>query len=424
MVVCDVTSESKDMIKQLEDANVNVLHRSRTKKDSSDEVLRQQMRKLVDTSSKPGRIVLISGDSDFSTDLHSFRFTKLWEIVLIHNAGAKEALKMVATHAFSFDNATGKKVLKPSKKESSTKETKKENKKDKKEPIPSLMNLGGLNPKDDVKVGSKAATQTKGKKALVFRGKPNLTPKERDTAVEAILSHLKTNPSTIVTAANGNPDGRYQIIRTACLEVANLAHATTLGVLLEHLVVALVETSDQSRALGGQLLETLASEGLLREEVLLEDGLLKLLETATDMDLSIVANFWGCVAEIFCPCFRSGLLPLSTLREATRVLRSEKMVGELLAAVLNTMAGTSKLKTHKAWKDSGLKWSEFVASPGGVEDFLETHGLRWLGLGEVAEEEEEKVGDLVVWSEDEEESDLENSEEESEEETDDDKSEY
>ena len=31
------------------------------KKDSSDEVLRQQMRKVVDTSNNPGRIVLISG---------------------------------------------------------------------------------------------------------------------------------------------------------------------------------------------------------------------------------------------------------------------------------------------------------------------------------------------------------------------------
>ena len=61
MVVCDVTSENKEVIKQLEDAHVSVQHRSRTKKDSSDEVLRQQMRKVVDTSAHPGRIVLISG---------------------------------------------------------------------------------------------------------------------------------------------------------------------------------------------------------------------------------------------------------------------------------------------------------------------------------------------------------------------------
>ena len=67
MVVCDVTSENKEVIKQLEDAHVSVQHRSRTKKDSSDEVLRQQMRKVVDTSAQPGRIVLISG-----LDLHFF----------------------------------------------------------------------------------------------------------------------------------------------------------------------------------------------------------------------------------------------------------------------------------------------------------------------------------------------------------------
>ena len=64
MVVCDVTSENKEVIKQLEDAHVSVQHRSRTKKDSSDEVLRQQMRKVVDTSAQPGRIVLISGGQE------------------------------------------------------------------------------------------------------------------------------------------------------------------------------------------------------------------------------------------------------------------------------------------------------------------------------------------------------------------------
>ena len=61
MVVCDVTFENKEVIKQLEEGHVSVQHRSRTKKDSSDEVLRQQMRKMVDTSAQPGRIVLISG---------------------------------------------------------------------------------------------------------------------------------------------------------------------------------------------------------------------------------------------------------------------------------------------------------------------------------------------------------------------------
>ena len=38
MVVCDVTKESASLIKELEEANVNDVNRSRCKKDSSDEV--------------------------------------------------------------------------------------------------------------------------------------------------------------------------------------------------------------------------------------------------------------------------------------------------------------------------------------------------------------------------------------------------
>jgi len=140
MVVCDVTSENKEVIKQLEDAHVSVQHRSRTKKDSSDEVLRQQMRKVVDTSGQPGRIVLISGDSDFSTDIHSFRFTKLWEVVLIHNAAAKEALKITATHSLPFEA-----VMEKGKKAQDKKEgKKKENKEDRSQKLFSNANLGIL----------------------------------------------------------------------------------------------------------------------------------------------------------------------------------------------------------------------------------------------------------------------------------------
>ena len=70
MVVCDVTFENKEVIKQLEEGHVSVQHRSRTKKDSSDEVSRQQMRKVVDTSSQPGRIVLISGGKQLNLNIH------------------------------------------------------------------------------------------------------------------------------------------------------------------------------------------------------------------------------------------------------------------------------------------------------------------------------------------------------------------
>ena len=71
---------------------------------------------------------VLLGDSDFSTDIHSFRFTKLWEVVLIHNAAAKEALKITATHALPFEA-----VMEKGKKAQDKKEGKKKEKKEGKE---------------------------------------------------------------------------------------------------------------------------------------------------------------------------------------------------------------------------------------------------------------------------------------------------
>ena len=67
---------------------------------------------------------VLLGDSDFSTDIHSFRFTKLWEVVLIHNAAAKEALKITATHAIPFEAVMEKGKKAQDKKEGKTKENK------------------------------------------------------------------------------------------------------------------------------------------------------------------------------------------------------------------------------------------------------------------------------------------------------------
>ena len=79
------------------------------------------MRKVVDTSEDPGRIILISGlflnllpeclsqfhfifqgDSDFSTDLHSFRYVKMYETILIYSDKTTVALIKVATKAIPF----------------------------------------------------------------------------------------------------------------------------------------------------------------------------------------------------------------------------------------------------------------------------------------------------------------------------------
>ena len=44
---------------------VQVQHVSGDKKNTSDEVLRQEMRRFVDMTTEPGKIVLISGELSF-----------------------------------------------------------------------------------------------------------------------------------------------------------------------------------------------------------------------------------------------------------------------------------------------------------------------------------------------------------------------
>ena len=74
------------------------------------------------------------------------------------------------------------------------------------------------------------------------------------------------------------------------------------------------------------------------------------------------------------------------------------MVGEFLSAILNSLASSGKMKTHKAWKDSGLKWTDFVANTGNIGAFLETHNLGWLGTGQLDLPDAE-MGDLLSFNE-------------------------
>ena len=62
VVVCDVQKEPKDLMDKLTEVQVQVQHVSGDKKNTSDDVLRQEMRRFVDMNQSPGKIVLISGD--------------------------------------------------------------------------------------------------------------------------------------------------------------------------------------------------------------------------------------------------------------------------------------------------------------------------------------------------------------------------
>ena len=100
------TTHAPHLATTLQELNVIVMPAlKQNKKNAADEILRQKMRQFVDVVGDEKRIklILISGDVDFSTDLHTFRYVRKHEVFLLHNNQAKDSLKSMANKAFSFE---------------------------------------------------------------------------------------------------------------------------------------------------------------------------------------------------------------------------------------------------------------------------------------------------------------------------------
>ena len=104
LVVMNLTRpDSGKIITTLRELAVTIEPSIPGKKNASDEVLRQKMRLFADSNTQKCTMLLISGDVDFSADLHNFRHIKNHEILLMHNFYAKETLKSMANKCFYFN---------------------------------------------------------------------------------------------------------------------------------------------------------------------------------------------------------------------------------------------------------------------------------------------------------------------------------
>ncbi|KRT80032.1 RNA binding protein, partial [Oryctes borbonicus] len=107
IVVCDVKKENVQVIQDLHDAQVNLIHVSSTSKNAADEKLRQSLRRFAETHQAPAAVVLISGDINFAADLSDLRYRKKIHVILVHNANVADALILCANESFLYSNITG-----------------------------------------------------------------------------------------------------------------------------------------------------------------------------------------------------------------------------------------------------------------------------------------------------------------------------
>lgn len=102
IVVCDVQKENKQIIQELNDAQVNLIHVAATCKNAADEKLRQSIRRFADIHGSPAAIILISGDINFAADLSDLRHRKKIHVILLHKENTSEALILCANEHYDF----------------------------------------------------------------------------------------------------------------------------------------------------------------------------------------------------------------------------------------------------------------------------------------------------------------------------------
>ncbi|CAK9817150.1 Meiosis regulator and mRNA stability factor 1 [Anthophora quadrimaculata] len=102
IVVCDVCKENSQVMKELNNAQVNLIHVARECKNAADEKLKQSIRRFADIHGSPAAVILISGDINFAADLSDLRYRKKIHVILLHMKNASEALILCANEHYDF----------------------------------------------------------------------------------------------------------------------------------------------------------------------------------------------------------------------------------------------------------------------------------------------------------------------------------
>ncbi|XP_049519716.1 uncharacterized protein LOC119445955 isoform X2 [Dermacentor silvarum] len=103
LVACDIARMKTNVVGELSEAHVTVVHVPGGQKNAADEKLRSALRRFSDAYKLTGsKVVLISGDVDFAAEIHEIRYRNLIHVVLIHNDQAKRSLTDTANQSIRY----------------------------------------------------------------------------------------------------------------------------------------------------------------------------------------------------------------------------------------------------------------------------------------------------------------------------------
>lgn len=107
------------VIQDLHDTQVNLIHVSSISKNAADEKLRQSLRRFAEVYSPPAAVLLISSDVNFAADLCDLRHRRKIHVILIHNSNVADALILCANETYNFSDITENLPVKSERKEKS-----------------------------------------------------------------------------------------------------------------------------------------------------------------------------------------------------------------------------------------------------------------------------------------------------------------
>lgn len=103
VVVCDTRKMSRTTLEELNSSTVSVISVNADSKNAADDALRRKLRDFAERNVPPATVVLITGDINFTADIHDLKHRKLFDVILLHNSHANVALKISATVHESYD---------------------------------------------------------------------------------------------------------------------------------------------------------------------------------------------------------------------------------------------------------------------------------------------------------------------------------
>nr|XP_026694620.1 meiosis regulator and mRNA stability factor 1-like isoform X1 [Ciona intestinalis] len=104
MAVCDINKESRHVIQDLNNAQVNVIHVNAVAKNAADDKLRQSIRRYAQTHTAPATVVLITGDCNFTSEVSDLRHRHKYFVVLMHPVNSSKALVEAANTSVLYED--------------------------------------------------------------------------------------------------------------------------------------------------------------------------------------------------------------------------------------------------------------------------------------------------------------------------------